>query len=154
VRATSDRARVVDMRVSPWGRRDGNGFDRKAMRTAAARSPAWMRGGKRREACTAHMAMGEGERGGRKRRERGRGGRRLLKRRQGRKRRGGGLGFGAAWRGKWRRGPGFGDVDRHGMDTVAPGCSDSDGRHTPHGRGERGLRTWEDGSVHDAERRG
>jgi hypothetical protein len=34
---------------------------------------------------------------------------------------------------------GFGDVDWHGMDTVAPGCSNSGGRHTPCGRGAHGC---------------
>jgi hypothetical protein len=53
-----------------------------------ARSPAWMRGRKRRGACTAHVAVGWV----------------LLKRRRGRQGRGGGPGFGAAWRGKRRRG--------------------------------------------------
>jgi hypothetical protein len=34
---------------------------RNAMRTAAAQSPAWTRGGKRRGACDARLAVGGGE---------------------------------------------------------------------------------------------
>jgi hypothetical protein len=62
-----------------------------------ARSPTWTRGEKRRGVCIAHVAVGGGERGGKRR---VRGGWRLLKRRQGR---GGGPGFSAVWRGKRRR---------------------------------------------------
>jgi hypothetical protein len=66
---------------------------------------------KRREkrgASIAHVAIGGGERGG-GRRERGHGGRRLLKRRRGRQGRGGGRGSGATrgWENeKERGGPG------------------------------------------------
>jgi hypothetical protein len=35
-----------------------------------------------------------------------------------------------------RGGVGFGDIDRHGTDVVALGCSDSGGRRTPRGRGD------------------
>jgi hypothetical protein len=132
---------------------NGNDSSRKAMRTAVARSSAWMRGGKRRGAYTAHVAVGGGERGG-KRRECGHGGRCLLKQRRGRQGRGGGPGFSATWWGKRRRGPGFGDVDRHSMDVAALGCSDSGRRRMPHGHGGRGLRTGEDGGVCDAKWRG
>jgi hypothetical protein len=92
-----------------------------------ARSPAWTRGEKRRGACDACVTVG-GEQGG-KRRERGCGGRLLLKRRRGRQGRGGGPGCGAMWRRKWgrERGLWFGDVDRHDIDVVALGCSDSGG---------------------------
>jgi hypothetical protein len=91
------------------------------------RSPAWTRGRTRRGAWTARVAMGGGERGGKGKRER-RGDRRFLKRRRGRQRRGGGPRFDAAWRGKRRRGPGFDDMDRHGTNAMAPGCSNSGGR--------------------------
>jgi hypothetical protein len=53
--------------------------------------------------------------------------------------------------GKQRRGLGFGDMDWHNTDVVAPGCSDSSGWHKPHGRG---LQTGEDGGVRDAGIRG
>jgi hypothetical protein len=38
-----------------------------------------------------------------------------------------------------RGGPGFDDMDRHGTDMAAPGCSDSGGQRMPHGRGGRGC---------------
>jgi hypothetical protein len=47
--------------------------------------------------------------------------------------------------------PRFGDVDRHGTDVVAPGCSDSGGWRMPRGRG---LWTGEGKGMRDAERRG
>jgi hypothetical protein len=64
---------------------------RNAMMTAAARSPAWTRGGKRRGACDARVAMSGGERGGGEKRVRC-GGRLILKRRRGRQGRGRGPG--------------------------------------------------------------
>jgi hypothetical protein len=69
------RAMVADRRVSPGG---GTAMTvvRNAMKTAAARSPPWMRGRKKRGACIARVAVGGGERG--------RGGRCLLKWRRGR----------------------------------------------------------------------
>jgi hypothetical protein len=67
VMAAPNREIMADRRVSPWGKTVTVG---NAMRTAAARSPAWTRGRKRRGACDAHVAVGGGERGG-KRRERG-----------------------------------------------------------------------------------
>jgi hypothetical protein len=36
-------------------------------------------------------------------------------------------------------GAGFGDVGRHSTDTAVPGCSDSGGWRTPHGRGGHGC---------------
>jgi hypothetical protein len=48
---------------------------------------------------------------------------------------------------------GFGDVDRHGTDAAALGCSNSSEWCMPHRRGGRGLQTGEDGGVHDTERR-
>jgi hypothetical protein len=47
-----------------------------------------------------------------------------------------------------------GDVGRHSMNTAALGFSNSGRRCTPHGRGGRGLRTGEDGGVHDAGQHG
>jgi hypothetical protein len=38
-----------------------------------------------------------------------------------------------------RGGPGFGDVDQHGTDALALGCSDNSERHTPHGCGGHGC---------------
>jgi hypothetical protein len=104
------------------------------MATAAVKNAMMMRGEKRRGASDARMAVGRGERGGRE---------------EGAARwpapleadAGEGWGFGlwcrAAWRRKWcrERGLGFNDVDRHGTDVVALGCSDSGGRRTPRGRG-------------------
>jgi hypothetical protein len=58
--------------------------------TAVAQSPAWTRGGKRRGACDARVAMSGGERGGEKRVRCG--GRLILKRRRGRQGRGRGPG--------------------------------------------------------------
>jgi hypothetical protein len=49
-----------------------------------------------------------------------------------RKKKGGGVGVGVRW---------VGVVDRHDTDAAAPGCSDSSGWRTPHGRGGSGLRT-------------
>jgi hypothetical protein len=71
------RAMVADRRVSPGGGGEtAMTVVRNAMKTAAARSPAWMRGRKKRGVCIARVAVGGGERG--------RGGRCLLKWRRGR----------------------------------------------------------------------
>jgi hypothetical protein len=56
---------------------------------------------------------------------------------------------GSAPRGGKNRGGvrGFEDMDRHGTDAAAPGCSDSGGQRTPHGRGGHVRRTGDGGGV-------
>jgi hypothetical protein len=68
VRAALVRVMVEDRRVSLWGGETATAVVRNAMRTAAARSPAWTRGGKKREACITRVAVGRGEQGGQEKR--------------------------------------------------------------------------------------
>jgi hypothetical protein len=68
VRMAPVRVMVADRRVSPWVWEGGEMVTTavgNAMRIAVARSPACTRGGRKRGACIARVAMGGGERGGR-----------------------------------------------------------------------------------------